>query len=117
MENTAFSQRVETFSIYASVKGKRKKVYDGTTIGYNRIAVFKPVLTDCVEVVFTQVRRKPYIEFIGAYEDNGYVNKKPAFFRFRQWLHKVIYESFINRENKNAEKRYREIQNTQSENN
>lgn len=115
VENTAFSQRVETFSIYAVVRGKRKKVYDGTTIGYNRIAVFKPVLTDCVEVVFTQVRRKPYIEFIGAYEDNGYVNKKPAFFRFRQWLHKVIYESFINRENKNAEKRYREIQNTQSE--
>lgn len=99
-ENTAFSQRVEKYSIYAYVKGKRKKVFEGTTIGYNRIAVFKPVVTDRVQLVLEEVRRKPCIEFAGIYEDNGYKNKKPLFFKLKTKLHLAIYKSFIDKENK-----------------
>lgn len=100
VENVAFSQRVEEFEIYAYVKGKKKKVYSGTTIGYNRIAVFKPVKTDLFEIVFKQVRKKPYIEFIGVYKDNGVVIKKPRFYKLKQWIHLISYKSFIEKENK-----------------
>lgn len=100
VENVAFSQRVENFDIYVYVKGKRKKVSSGTTVGYGRVAFFKPVVTDCVEIVFTSVRRKPYLEFIGVYEDNGYMPKKPFMHAFKQWLHRVNYRTFIKKENK-----------------
>lgn len=100
VENVAFSQRVEAFEIYASAGGKMKKLYEGTTIGYNRIAVFKPVVTDEIKIVFTQVRKKPYIEFIGVYRDNGVILKKPKFYKLKQWVHRLNYKIFISRENK-----------------
>lgn len=109
VENTAFSQRVEKYSIYAFVKGKRKKVFEGTTIGYNRIAVFKPVTTDKVQLVLEEVRRKPCIEFAGIYEDNGYKDKKPMFFKLKTKLHLAIYKSFINKENKYRKKHEKNI--------
>ena len=65
-----------------------------------RVAFFKPVVTDCVEIVFTSVRRKPYLEFIGVYKDNGYMPKKPFMHAFKQWIHRVNYRTFIKRENK-----------------
>lgn len=40
-----------------------KKIYDGTTIGYNRIAVFKTIISDEIKIVLTGVREKPYIKF------------------------------------------------------
>jgi len=101
IENVAYSQRIESFQIFAYVNGARKKVYDGTTVGYGRIALFKPVKTQKLEIVLSKVRKKPYIEFIGVYEDNGYVLKKPALYRFKQWIHRVNYKVFIDKENKN----------------
>ncbi|MDE5990939.1 MAG: hypothetical protein K2H36_05090, partial [Clostridia bacterium] len=100
VENVAFSQRIEEFEIYAYVKGKRKKVGRGTTVGYGRIAFFSSTITDRVEIVITQSRRKPYLEFIGVYEDNGYKPKKPFMHAFKQWLHRANYRAFINKENK-----------------
>ncbi|MDE7216138.1 MAG: alpha-L-fucosidase, partial [Clostridia bacterium] len=100
VENVAFSQRIEAFDIYVYVNGKRRKAGSGTTVGYGRVAFFRPVVTDCVEIVFTSVRRKPYLEFIGVYEDNGYRPKKPFLHAFKQWIHRVNYRAFIKKENK-----------------
>lgn len=104
VENVAFSQRIEKFEIYANVGGKDKKVYDGTTVGYGRIATFKAVNTDKVKIVLTSVRQRPYIEFIGVYEDNGVVIRETSWQRFVKWVHYVNYKIYINRENKKRKK-------------
>lgn len=101
IENTAFSQRIEKFTVYAETDGKFRKRYDGSTVGYNRICVFdKPAVTDRLIISVDECRRKPYIEFIGVYEDNGVVIKKPRFFRLRQFIHEKSYKLFIEKENK-----------------
>ena len=105
VENVAFSQRIEEFEIYAYIKGKRKKVGRNTTVGYGRVAFFPPTVADCVEIVITQSRRKPYLEFIGVYEDNDYQPKKPFMYAFKQWIHRANYRAFINRENKKNKKK------------
>lgn len=100
-ENTAFSQRIEKFEIYADNGRKLKKVYEGSTVGYNRICIFpKAVLTDKLTLVISQCRKKPYIEFLGVYEDNGVVIRKPRFFRLKQFIHERSYKWFIEKENK-----------------
>ena len=69
VEEVAFSQRIESFRIEAKVKdGTFKCVYRGKTVGFNRIAYFRPVLTNEVKIVIESSRQKPYIEFIGVYE-------------------------------------------------
>lgn len=68
VENVAYSQRVEDFTIFTNVNGVLRKIYDGTTIGYNRIVIFKKaILTDNVTIVINKCRFKPYIEHIGVY--------------------------------------------------
>lgn len=58
-EDTTKSQRVEAFEIYAN--GQR--VFQGTVIGFSRIAIFdRPVTTDRLEVRITRCRNEPYIE-------------------------------------------------------
>ncbi len=69
VEDVAYSQRVESFSIYSIVNGKEKLLYRGETIGYNRISLLrKAVLTDNLIIVIEQCRLKPYIEYIGVFE-------------------------------------------------
>ncbi len=82
VENVSFSQRVESYKIYAVVKDKRKLIYNGQTIGYNRVALFKkPILTDQIIIVIEQCRLKPYIEYICAFESDGKKVKVPLFKR------------------------------------
>lgn len=78
VENVAFSQRIENFEIYAKDDADAsvyKKIYDGTTVGYGRTALFRPVSTDSLIIRLTSTRKKPYIEFIGVYADNGFFIK------------------------------------------
>ena len=78
VENVAYSQRVEKYSIYAAHKGGYVKVYDGTTIGFNRIALFrKPVKTDSLKIAIEECREKPYIERITAYASDKYIPRAP----------------------------------------
>lgn len=56
-EDTTKSQRVEKFSIYAG----GKKLFDGTIIGFSRIAVFEPVETDTLTIKIEQCRKEPNI--------------------------------------------------------
>lgn len=104
VENAAFSQRIERFEIHVCLGGKYKKVYDGTTVGFCRIATFKGVYADKVKVVLTSVRRKPYIEYIGVYADNGVVIKETSWQRFVKWIHRINYKIYVKRENKKRNK-------------
>lgn len=102
IENTSFSQRVESFTIYAQIGGADKVVYRGTTIGYMRIALFKKaVLANGVKIVIESCRSKPYIEHISVYETDGYIPRKSTFKKLKVKVHQIIYKIFVARENKN----------------
>ena len=73
VENVAFSQRIEKYKIYSKINGKSFLVYNGSTIGYNRIAILdKKITTDNLSIVIEECRNKPYLEFIGVYQSDGY---------------------------------------------
>ncbi len=57
-EDTRKSQRVEKFSIYAD----DKKIFSGTIIGFSKIAIFDPVITDNLIVKIEECRNEPYLE-------------------------------------------------------
>ena len=101
IENVCFSQRIENFTLYAIVKGRKKRIYKGTTIGYNRIAVFKKVKTSRIILEIDRCRLKPYIEYIAVYKDNGFTHKKGLFDKLIRWAHVVNYKAYIAKENKN----------------
>lgn len=67
-EDTEKSQRVEKFSVWAN--GAR--VFEGTIIGFNRIAVFEPVVTDRLTVKIEQCRKEPYIKTLQAVATGAY---------------------------------------------
>ena len=56
-EDTTKSQRVERFSIHSS----GKKIFEGTIIGFSKIAVFEPIVTDNLTIKITECRKEPYI--------------------------------------------------------
>lgn len=105
VENCAFSQRIEKFKIYAVIGNKKKLVYDGTTVGYNRIAVFKkPVVTGELELVITECRRKPYIELIQVFQSDGFTLKKRPFDKLIKKIHYLSYKRLIDWDNKQLNK-------------
>lgn len=57
-EDITKSQRVEKFSIYAD----DKKIFNGTIIGFSKIAIFKPIITDNLTVKIEECRKEPYIQ-------------------------------------------------------
>lgn len=57
-EDTTKSQRVEKFSIYAD----EKKIFSGTIIGFSKIAIFEPIITDNLTVKIEECRKEPYIK-------------------------------------------------------
>lgn len=67
-EDTEKSQRVESFSIYS----QDKKLYEGTIIGFSKIAVFEPVVTDCLVVKIEQCRKEPYIKNVEVVATGAY---------------------------------------------
>ena len=56
-EDTTKSQRVERFSIYAD----GKKLFGGTIIGFSKIAVFEPTVTDNITIKIEECRKEPYV--------------------------------------------------------
>lgn len=67
-EDTTKSQRVEIFSIYAG----KKKIFSGTIIGFSKIAVFKPIITDNLTVKIEECRKEPYIEKVEVIATGAY---------------------------------------------
>lgn len=67
-EQIRFSQRVESFQVWAEVKdGQKELIYEGTTVGYKKICQFDPISAKRIEIVFNACRITPTIMFIGAY--------------------------------------------------
>lgn len=60
-EDIAKSQRVESFELYADIKGALTKIYSGTTIGWKKICIFSVVHTDKLVLRLTSVRDKAFI--------------------------------------------------------
>lgn len=71
-EDTTKSQRVEKFSIYAN----SKKVFSGTIIGFSKIAVFEPVVTDELTIKIEECRKEPYIKTAQPVATGAYRLKK-----------------------------------------
>jgi alpha-L-fucosidase len=72
-EDTDFSQRVEKFEILTEKDKERVKLFDGTVIGFNKIAIFDKIYTDNVILRITECRKEPYIKTVKVYEEGGYV--------------------------------------------
>jgi alpha-L-fucosidase len=66
-EAIALGQRVAGWTIEAETDGAWTRVAEGTTIGYRRIATFKPVTTARVRVSITKAVACPTLTTIGVY--------------------------------------------------
>ena len=67
-ENILKSQRIEAFEILSINHGKLKKIYQGTTVGYKKIARFPQIETDTLVIQIVDSRIEPTLSFIGIYE-------------------------------------------------
>ncbi|MDR0696984.1 MAG: alpha-L-fucosidase [Christensenellaceae bacterium] len=75
-EDTRYSQRVEEFVILTQNAGKTIKLYSGGVIGFNKIAIFKPIMTDNLTLVILQARLEPYIKSIKIHKVGGFRSKQ-----------------------------------------
>ncbi len=66
-ENILLSQRIESFTIECQSGKSWKKLYEGTTVGYKRIARFRPTVTDRLRITVTDCRVNPAISHIAVY--------------------------------------------------
>ena len=66
-EQILVGQRVEKFSIYAEKKGKWKKIFAGTVIGYKKICKFRKTKASKVKIVFEQSRICPTLSKLEVY--------------------------------------------------
>lgn len=57
-ENVDFSQRIESFEIYAD----DKLVFSGKTIGFKKICRFKPIACKKIDLKITECRKEPHIK-------------------------------------------------------
>lgn len=71
-EDTDFSQRVEKFKIYADTNGAKELLYEGTVIGFNKIAIFKPICTNMLILVIEKSRFEPYINYFKILKTGGF---------------------------------------------
>ena len=68
-EDTTNSQRIEKFKIYA----QDSCVYEGTVVGFSKIAIFKkPVVTSNLKIVIEECRKEPYIKEIEVCKTGAY---------------------------------------------
>lgn len=66
-EDIRQSQRIERFTLSAAVDGVQRLLYDGTTVGYQRICAFAPVETDTLVLRVLESRLAPTLMCIRAY--------------------------------------------------
>lgn len=85
-EDTDYSQRVESFEIYTTVDDKKILLYKGTVIGFNKIAIFKPIVTDNLTLNITSCRFEPYINYFKIHKTGGYRVRKTINDRLRAVL-------------------------------
>ncbi len=66
-ENILLSQRIESFTIDCANKKGFRRLCEGTTVGYKKIARFRPTVTDTVRITITDSRVAPAISHIALY--------------------------------------------------
>lgn len=71
-EDTVFSQRVESFKVFSLINGKEQNIYNGTVIGFGKIAMFEPVVTSKLKILITKCRFEPHIKIAEVYKRGGY---------------------------------------------
>ncbi|MDR0751137.1 MAG: alpha-L-fucosidase [Christensenellaceae bacterium] len=71
-EDTRFSQRIEEFEIMTIADDRLTNLYKGETIGFNRIAIFVPILTDNLTIRILRCRNEPYIKTIRVFKKGGF---------------------------------------------
>lgn len=68
MEKLEYSQRIERFEIRAKIHGEYQVIYEGTTVGYKKIASFPSLETESIRVKILDSRVSIALEFLGIYE-------------------------------------------------
>lgn len=104
-EDLRFSQRIEAFAVEARCAGKWRRIYTGTTVGYQKIALFPAVDADAVRVTITACRREPYLALLRVYESDGTTLDQPRFTWLTQKVQQLNYQAFIFAENRKAARR------------
>lgn len=104
-EDTRYSQRVESFTIEARVGDKWKRIYSGTVIGFQKIALFRPVLTQKLKITITSCRKEPYLRSLQVFESDGTTVKTPKTLRLRKAAEEINYRLFIYAENHKSVKK------------
>ncbi len=66
-ENIRMSQRIEKFNIDCFHGKKWVRIYEGTTVGYKKIARFRPVFSDKIRITISDCRMNPVISHIALY--------------------------------------------------
>lgn len=89
-EQCDFSQRVEKFALYARLGDKEQKIYEGTVIGFKKIALFDAIKADGLRLKISECRSTPHLECLEVYEENGGVPKFSAFEQAVKRLNKNI---------------------------
>ncbi len=108
-EQCDYSQRVESAYIEVLSVGKWRKVCDITTIGFSRIATFKPVKCSALRLVITSCRLKPYLSYMMPYAFNGKTPRAPWYSKIIKFFHKINYAVYIARENRIKAKQSDEV--------
>ena len=103
-ENCDFSQRVESFDVIAITDKGEKKVCSGTTIGFKRIAVFKPIEASALRLVITSCRLEPYLEIFQPYGRNGKVPAQPLTDKVAAFIRDIGQKMYYKRLEKQKEK-------------
>lgn len=96
-EDITHSQRIEKFEITTVINGAKKKIYEGTTVGYKKIAILEPIVCDNITITIKQNRLEPYIKHIDIYEADGKLPKPAKFDKIIKWFHDLSYKIYCNR--------------------
>ncbi len=68
MEQIRLGQRIEEFSLLIKEENEYRTIYEGTTVGYKKIARFGEISTEVLKIRITDSRVCPAILFLGVYE-------------------------------------------------
>lgn len=103
-EDCEYSQRIEEFKIFSLSDGRL--LYNGTTVGYNRIALFKKLVTcSGIKIVITSCRLEPYIRSVECFESGGLLPTPPPFSSLKAKVHALFYKIYIWREDRKNKKK------------
>lgn len=90
VENTEKSQRIESYKIFALSKGGETLVNEGTTVGFNRIALFKkPIVCEGIRILIDGCRSKPCVEHISVYETDGFIPRPSLITRLVKGVRRI----------------------------